>query len=70
MKDACFQDIENKSRILNVVGNKEKYESIFELETSHPTKYNIILEKIGIDFIESWFQIIVGQAMQSDFGYI
>jgi hypothetical protein len=50
--------------------DKEKDESIFKLETPHPTKDNNILEQPRIDFIESWFQSIVGQAMQSYFGHI
>jgi hypothetical protein len=50
-----------------VVNDKEKSESIFKFETSHPTKDNIILEKPRIDFIESWFQSIVDQVMQSYF---
>jgi hypothetical protein len=37
------------------------------LETPHPIKDNNILEQPRIDFIESWFQSIVGQTMQSDF---
>jgi hypothetical protein len=49
-----------------VVGDKEKDESILRLETPHPIKDNNILEKPRIDFIETWFQSIVGQAMQSN----
>jgi hypothetical protein len=61
MKEEHFQDISNESRILD--GDKEKDESIFRLETPHPTKDNNILEQPRIDFIESWFQSIVRQAM-------
>jgi hypothetical protein len=38
MKEECFQDITNESRILDVVGDKKKDENIFKWETSHPTK--------------------------------
>jgi hypothetical protein len=51
-------------------GDKEKDESIFKLETPHPTKDNNNHEQPRIDYIESWFQSIVGQAMQSYFGHI
>jgi hypothetical protein len=70
MKEECFQDISNESRILDVVGDKKKDENIFKWETSHPTKDCNTHEQPGVDFIESWFQSIVSQAMQSDFGHI
>jgi hypothetical protein len=70
MKEECFQDIASESRILDVVSNEEKDESILRLETPHPIKDNNILEQPRIDFIESWFQSIVGQAMQSYFEHI
>jgi hypothetical protein len=70
IKEECFQDIAHESRILDVVGNKEKDDFIFKLETSHPTKDCNTHEKPRIDFIESWFQSIVGQAMQSYFEHI
>jgi hypothetical protein len=50
---------------LEAVGDKEKDESLLRLETPHPIKDNNILDKPRIDFIESWFQSFVGQAMQS-----
>jgi len=50
MKEECFQDIASESRILDVVSNEEKYESILRLKTPHPIKYNI-LEKPSIDYI-------------------
>jgi hypothetical protein len=67
MKEESFQDIVDESRTLEVVGDKEKDECILRLETPHPIKDNSILEQPRIDFIESWFQSIVGEAMQSDF---
>jgi hypothetical protein len=48
-----------------VVGNKDKYECIKKLETPHPIKYNNILDQPRVCFIESWFQRILGEAMQS-----
>jgi hypothetical protein len=54
MEEELFQDIVDESRILDVVSNKEKGESIFKLETSHPTKDNNNHEKPIINFIESW----------------
>jgi len=48
---------------LDVTSNKEKVENIFKIEISYPTKDNNNHEKPRIDFIESWFQSIVGQAM-------
>jgi hypothetical protein len=68
MKEECFLDITNETRILH--GDKEKVESIFKLEIPHPTKYNSNHEQPRIDYSESWSQSIVGQAMQSDFGHI
>jgi hypothetical protein len=61
-------DIANESRVSDTY--KDKDESIFRLETLHPTKDNNILEQPRIDFMESWFHNIVGQAMQSGFGHI
>jgi hypothetical protein len=57
-------------RILDVVGNKDKYKKLLKCETSHPTKYFSTHRQPRVDFIESWFQRIVGQAMQSDFHHI
>jgi hypothetical protein len=70
MKEECFPEIANESRILDVVGDKEKNEIIFKWETSHPTKYCSMHAKLRVDFIESWFQSIVGQGMQSYFWHI
>jgi hypothetical protein len=43
----------------------------FMCETSHQTKdCNIHEQPPRFDFIESWFQSIVGQEVQSDFGNI
>jgi hypothetical protein len=67
MKEEYFQDIASESKILDVVSDKEKDESMLKLEIPYPIKDNNILEKPRIDFIESWFQSIVGQTMQSDF---
>jgi hypothetical protein len=55
---------------LDVVGNEEKDESILRLEIPHSIKDNNILEQPRIDYIETWFQRIVGQTMQSDFEHI
>jgi hypothetical protein len=53
---------------LDVVGDKEKDEKLFKWETSHPTKDSSTHEQpLRVDFIESWFQSIVGQAMKSGF---
>jgi hypothetical protein len=60
IKEECFQNIVNESRILDVVSNKENDESILRLETLHPFKYRNILEKPRIDYIETWFQSLVG----------
>jgi hypothetical protein len=38
-----------------------------KIGNSSSNQYNNILEKPRIDFIELWFQSIVGQTMQSDF---
>ena len=53
-----------------MVGDKERDENLFKFENSYPTKDCNTHEKLGVYFIESWFQSIVGQAMQSDFGHI
>jgi hypothetical protein len=45
-------------------------ESVSKLETPHSTQDNSILEKPRIDYIETWFQSIVGQAMPSDSQHI
>jgi hypothetical protein len=45
--------------------NEENHESIIILEVPHPIKDSNTLEKPRVDFIESWFQSIVGEAMQS-----
>jgi hypothetical protein len=66
MKEKYFQDIIDESRTKEVVGNNEKDECILIFEIPHPIKDNNILEKPRIDFIELWFQRIVGQTMQSD----
>jgi hypothetical protein len=68
MKEEFFQDVANESRISD--GDKEKYESIFKLKIAHTNQDNLNHEKKRIDYIESWFQSIVGQAMQSYFGHI
>jgi hypothetical protein len=59
-KEELFQDIVDKYKILHVVDDKEKDESILELETPHPIKDNIIIEKPIINYIETWFQSIFG----------
>jgi hypothetical protein len=41
---------------------RRNHESILTLETPHPIKDNSILEQPRVDFIESWFQSIVGQS--------
>jgi hypothetical protein len=66
-KEESFQDIIDESRTLEVVGDKEKYECILALKTPHSIKDNNILEQPRINFIELWFQSIVGQTMQSNF---
>jgi hypothetical protein len=65
-KEESFQDIVDESRTLEVVGNKDKDECIQRLETPHSIKGNNILDQPRIEFIELWFQSIVGEAMQSD----
>jgi hypothetical protein len=65
-KEESFQEIFDESRTLEVVGNKEKDECILMLKTPHPIKDNSILEQPRIDFIELWFQSIVGQTTQSN----
>jgi hypothetical protein len=65
-KEESFQEIFDGSRTLEVVGNKEKNECILMLKPPHPTKDNSILEQPRIDFIELWFQRIVGQTTQSN----
>jgi hypothetical protein len=67
MKEKSFQYIVDESKILEVVGNKERDERTLQLKTLYPIKDNNILEQPRIDFIELWFQSIVGQAMQSNF---
>jgi hypothetical protein len=57
-------------KILDVVSDKEKDESMLKLEIPYPIKNSSTLEKPRDDFIESWFQSIVGQTMQSDFEHI
>jgi len=69
-KEEFFQDIVDKSRILDGVGNEEKDESIIILETPYPINDNNILEQSRIDYIETWFQSIAGQAMPSDSQHI
>jgi hypothetical protein len=70
MKEECFQDISSESRILDVVSNEEKDESILILETPHPIKDINIIEQPIFDYIETLFQRIVGQTMQSYFEHI
>ena len=65
IKEELFQDIVDKSRILDVVNDKKNDESVSKLETPHSTQENKILEKPIIDYIKTWFQSIVGQAMPS-----
>jgi hypothetical protein len=65
-KGEYFQDIFDEPKTLEVVGNKENDECILMLKTPKPTKENNILEQPRIDFIELWFQSIVGQTRQSN----
>jgi hypothetical protein len=69
-KEEFLQGIDVESEILDVVDDKEKDEIILILETPYPIKEHNILEQIKVDLIESWFQSIVGQAIQSDFKHI
>jgi hypothetical protein len=55
-KEEYFQEIFDESRTLEVVVNKEKDECILMSKTPQPR----------IDFIELWFQSIVGQTTQSN----
>jgi hypothetical protein len=66
MKEESFQDIVDEKKISDVVNDKEIDESILILETPHPIKDSDIIEQPRIDYIETWFQSIVGQVMQSD----
>ena len=71
IKEELFQYIVDESRILNVVEDKKKDKNIFKKETYHQTKdYSIHDQPLRVDFIETWFQRIVGQALQSNFGHI
>jgi hypothetical protein len=69
VKEELFQGIVDKSRILDVVNDKENCESVFNLETPHSTQYSRIIEKSRIDYIETWFQRIVDQEMPLDSPY-
>jgi hypothetical protein len=69
-KEEFLQGIDVESEILDVVDDKEKDEIILRLETPYPIKEHNILEQIKVDLIESWFQSIVGQAIQLDFKHI
>lgn len=69
MKEEFFQEISNKLRILDVNGDKKRDKNVFKRETSHPIKQCITRGQLGVDYIESWFQSIVIQAMQSNFGH-
>jgi hypothetical protein len=55
---------------LDVVNDKENFQSVFNLETPHSIEDNNILEKPLIDYIETWFPSIVGQELPSYFGHI
>jgi hypothetical protein len=73
VKKECFQDIVGESKFLDVIRDKERNESLLKLEIPYPIKYGsnleqprVYLEQPRVYFIESWFQIIVIQAMQSD----
>jgi len=71
IEEECnFQDIVDESRILDVFSDKEKYENIFKLESSHPAKDNNNHEQPIIDFIGLWFQSIVFQSMEPYFNHI
>jgi hypothetical protein len=65
MKEEYFKDIVDESIILEAVGDKKKDEIIVRLETHHPIKDNNNHDKPSVYFNESWFQIIIGQAMHS-----
>jgi hypothetical protein len=54
------------NQFLDAIDKEENNESIFTLEILHPIKYSNTLEKKIIYFIKSWFQSIVGEAIQSD----
>jgi hypothetical protein len=66
-KEESFQGIMDESRTLEAVGDKEKYECILMLEAPQLIKDISILEQPRFEFIELWFQSIVGQTMQSNF---
>ena len=53
-----------------MVDDKKKDEIILRLETPYPINEHNILVKIKVDLIESWFQKIVSQAIQSDVKHI
>ena len=53
-----------------MVDDKEKDEIILILETPYPIKEHNILEQKKVDLIESWFQSIVVQEIQSNFKHI
>jgi hypothetical protein len=55
---------------LDVVINEEKDENILRLKTPQPIKKNRIIEKPRIDFIETWFQRLVGQEIPSNSQHI
>jgi hypothetical protein len=54
-KEESFQDIIDKSRTLEVVGDKKKYECILALKIPQLIIDNSTLEQPRIDFIELWF---------------
>jgi hypothetical protein len=58
-------EIFDESRTLEVVGNKENDECILMLKTPQPIKDNSIIEQPRIDFIELWFESIVGPVKQT-----
>jgi hypothetical protein len=60
-KGKYFQDIVDESIILDVENDNER---MLRLETLHIIKYNSIFEQLRIDFIELWFQSIVGEVTQ------
>jgi hypothetical protein len=65
MKGKLFQNIVSESRMLDAVSNEENDENILIFETPHPIKHKNILEKPRLDYIETWFESVVGQEIPS-----
>jgi hypothetical protein len=63
IEEECAQCIKNNSKILDLDWNKDEH--VFSSMKDYNTH-----GKPKVDYIESCFQNIVGQPMQSDFGYI